>query len=106
MSNNLRASTLRNMCGKVTQAHAFITNDKTDLVTSQRSIQPDQAQNFGTDHKGCLERVRVRFENGTSMDRGSVADCHVQTMVVRADKITADSLAVPGAATPKDPSNN
>ena len=106
-SSNLRAYTLRNMSGKViTQAHAFMSNDKTDLVTSQSSIQPNQAQTFGTDQKGCLEHVAVTFKDGSTVDSGHLTDCHIQTMVVRADKITADTSAVPGATPPANPSNN
>ncbi len=106
-SSNLRAYTLRNMSGKViTQAHAYMSNDKTDLVTSQSAIQPNQAQNFGTDQKGCLDHISVTFKDGQTLDSGKLADCHVQTMVVRADKITGDTSAVPGATPPANPSDH
>ena len=106
-SSNLRAYTLRNMSGKViTQAHAYMSNDKTDLVTSQSAIQPNQAQSFGTDQKGCLDHISVTFKDGQTLDSGKLADCHVQTMVVRADKITGDTSAVPGAAPPANPSDH
>ena len=106
-SSNLRAYTLRNMSGKViTQAHAYMSNDKTDLVTSQSAIQPNQAQTFGTDQKGCLDHISVTFKDGKTLDSGTLADCHVQTMVVRADKITGDTSAVPGATPPANPSDH
>ena len=106
-SSNLRAYTLRNMSGKViTQAHAYMSNDKTDLVTSQSAIQPNQAQTFGTDQKGCLDHISVTFKDGQTLDSGKLADCHVQTMVVRADKITGDTSAVPGATPPANPSDH
>ncbi len=106
-SSNLRAYTLRNMSGKViTQAHAYMSNDKTDLVTSQSAIQPNQAQNFGTDQKGCLDHISVTFKDGRTLDSGTLTDCHIQTVVVRADKITGDTSAVPGATPPANPSDH
>ena len=65
--SNIRSFTLRNLSNRtITQVHAHLSNDATDLVTAQRAIRPDQAQTFGARGRACLDSVsaRHRYEKG------------------------------------------
>ncbi len=105
-NSNIRSFTLRNMSGKtITQVHAHLTNDHTDLVTAQSAIRTNQAQSFGARGKACLDSVAVVFRDGKTLNADHLNDCETQTVVVRADKITLDTSARPGATASPGPSN-
>ena len=99
-SSNIRNFTLRNTSSSaIIDARVRLSDDSTRVLTETGPITKSHNQTFAAPNKACVTDVRIRFENGRTLEAKS-SNCVAQTIVVEDDRILAQSSSTAGPATP------